>query len=85
MASILSQVGNATNTPLQSFDADDVRDMWAIDVSKVPMGSRCYVINDGEWYVLNSLKQWKKVPSGGGYDPSTHYIWDGGKADGTWD
>ena len=49
------------------------------------MGSRCYVINSGVTYALNSAKQWKKVPSGssGGGDtpdvPGSDIIYDGGE------
>lgn len=60
--------------------------MSMIDTTYVPMGSRCYVINAQATYALNSLKQWKKVPTGsggsGGDDPDTpgsEIIYDGGE------
>ena len=69
MASILKKIGSTTNVPVHTFECDDVADLSKIDVSKSPMGSRCYVINTGTWYALNSKKQWKTVPSGGGDNP----------------
>ena len=47
------------------------------------MGSRCYVINSGNLYVLNSAKVWKKAPvstgGGGGDVPSVEeVVYDGG-------
>lgn len=65
MASILKMIGKQTNTPVHTFECDDTADLSKIDISKSPMGSRCYVINTGTWYALNSRKEWKKVPSGG--------------------
>ena len=53
--------------------------MWEIDISNAPMGSRCYVINTGSTYALNSSKEWKLVPTGGGGGtPSGDVIYDGG-------
>lgn len=86
MASILKNIGRSTNVPYKTFEADTVEDMQAIDVSHVIMGSRCYIIDTGEWYALNSQKQWKAVPSGGGgggIDPDTTYIYDGGNISGS--
>lgn len=89
MASILKNVGRSTNVPYKTFEVDELSDMYAIDVSHVIMGSRCYIINTGEWYALNSQKQWKPVPAGGsgggGFDPDTTYIYDGGNISGAED
>lgn len=84
MASILRKVGNADNISVHQYEADTERDMWAIDVKGAPMGSRCYVIDTGAWYALNSQGLWKAVPSGGsgGLDPSNTYIYDGGSVQG---
>lgn len=85
MASILKQIGKQTNVPCHTFECDDVSDLSKIDVSKSPMGSRCYVINTGDWYALNSAKAWKKVPaggnSGGGDTPEEgeDIVYDGGE------
>lgn len=76
MPSILRKVGNADNLAVNRYEADTERDMWEIDVSHAPMGSRCYVINSGVTYALNSSKEWKEVPSGG--SGSGDVIYDGG-------
>lgn len=87
MASILKNIGKQTNVPFHTFECDDVSDLSKIDVSKSPMGSRCYVINAGAWYALNSSKQWKAMPApgsgggGGGDTPEEgeEIIYDGGE------
>lgn len=66
MAYILRQKGKATNVPCHYFECDTESDLPNIDVKAAPMGSRCYVINSGKTYALNSLKQWKIVPGGSG-------------------
>ena len=79
MASILRKIGNADNVAVNYYEVDTERDMWEIDVSNAPMGSRCYVINTGSTYALNSSKDWKLVPiGGGGGTPSGDVIYDGG-------
>lgn len=64
MAYILRNIGNSTNTPYYTFECDDVDDLPLVDTSDAVMGSRCYVINTGTWYALNSKKQWKEMPAG---------------------
>lgn len=80
MASILRKIGNADNIAVNYYEVDTERDMLEINVSNAPMGSRCYVINTGSTYALNSSKEWKLVPtgSGGGGTPSGDVIYDGG-------
>ncbi len=79
MASILRKIGNADNIAVNYYEVDTERDMLEIDVSNAPMGSRCYVINTGSTYALNSSKEWKLVPTGGGGGtPSGDIIYDGG-------
>ena len=65
MPNILRKIGNATNVSVNQYEADTELDMMAIDVQGVPMGSRCYIINSGAWYALNSNGEWKLVPSSG--------------------
>lgn len=88
MTYILKKVGTATNTPCRYFECDTESDLPSIDVTAAPMGSRCYVINSGKTYALNSLKQWKIVPAGSssggsgggsGDDSSGDIIYDGGE------
>lgn len=90
MAHILSKVGNRSNIPYKVFYCDDEADLNEIDVSSATMGSKCYVINDGVWYILNSKKEWKKDRSGDSPDsPDTpvtpptpeddEIIYDGGE------
>lgn len=64
MAYILKKIGKASNIPCQYFECDNESDLSSIDIASSPMGSRCYVINSGKTYALNSAKQWKIVPSG---------------------
>ena len=79
MASILRKIGNADNVAVNYYEVDTERDMLEINVSNAPMGSRCYVINTGSTYALNSSKEWKLVPTGGGGGtPSGDVIYDGG-------
>ena len=79
MASILRKIGNADNVAVNYYEVDTEHDMLEIDVSNAPMGSRCYVINTGSIYALNSSKEWKLVPTGGGGGtPSGDVIYDGG-------
>ena len=69
MSYILRKVGNATNIAVNQYEADTELDMKDINVQEAPMGSRCYVINTGAWYVLNDKGEWKVVPKkeeGGG-------------------
>lgn len=79
MASILKKIGKQINIPYHTFNCDDKSDMEAIDVSRSPMGSRCYVINDGDSYILNSKKEWKLVPRSSGGGSGGDIIYDGGE------
>lgn len=82
MAYILKKVGKASNIPYHHFECDNESDLSAIDVAQAPMGSRCYVINTGKSYALNSLKEWKLSSNsggGGGEDDSDEIIYDGGE------
>ena len=92
MAYILKRVGKATNVPYHYFECDNESDLSVIKVTGIPMGSRCYVINSGKTYALNSLKEWKLVPigslsggsgdsggSGGGGGSGGDVIYDGGE------
>ena len=64
MAYILKKIGKTTNVPYYYFECDTESDLSTIDVSNIVMGSRCYVINSGNSYALNSEKQWKLIPLG---------------------
>ena len=68
MSYILRKVGNATNIAVNQYEADTELDIKDINVQEAPMGSRCYVINTGVWYILNDKGEWKIVPKkeGGG-------------------
>ena len=68
MSYILRKVGNATNIAVNQYEADTELDMKDINVQEAPMGSRCYVINTGAWYVLNDKGEWKVVPNKEGGD-----------------
>lgn len=62
MAYVLRKIGNADNVAVNYYEVDTEHDMLEIDVANAPMGSRCYIINIGSTYVLNSNKEWKLVP-----------------------
>ena len=66
MANILRKVGQSFNVPVHIYEADTEEDMNIIDIQGVPMGSKCHIINNGKWYMLNSDGKWKAMPSGGG-------------------
>ena len=79
MANILRKVGQSFNVPVHIYEADTEEDMNTIDLQGVPMGSKCHIINDGKWYMLNSERKWKAMGlSGGGSSPSGDVIYDGG-------
>ena len=62
MAYILSKVGQSFNVPIHIYEADTEEDMNTIDPQSVPMGSKCHIINDDKWYMLNSKGEWKIMP-----------------------
>lgn len=66
MGYIKKKIGDISNVPYVTFECDTVADVAAIDVSNVVMGSRCYVVDTGTTYALNSDGEWKEVPIGGG-------------------
>ena len=67
MAYILNKVGQSFNVPVHIYEADTEEDMNSIDIQSVPMGSKCHIINNGKWYMLNSERKWRamSVSSGG--------------------
>ena len=62
MAYILSKVGQSFNVPIHIYEADTEEDMNSINLQSVPMGSKCHIINDDKWYMLNSDGKWKAMP-----------------------
>lgn len=86
MAYILKKIGHTTNVMFKTFECDDEADLATVDISNATMGSRCYVINSGKWYALNSHGEWKPMPSGtvtpdspDGPSDSKDVIYDGGE------
>ena len=65
MAYILSKVGQSFNVPVHTYEADTEEDMNTIDLQGVPIGSKCHIINNGKWYMLNSERKWKVMSSSG--------------------
>ena len=67
MAYILNKVGQSFNVPIHIYEADTEEDMNTIDIQGVPMGSKCHIINNGKWYMLNSERKWRamSLSSGG--------------------
>ena len=66
MAYILNKVGQSFNVPVHIYEADTEEDMNTIDIQGVPMGSKCHIINNGKWYMLNSERKWKAMSLSGG-------------------
>ena len=66
MAYILNKVGQSFNVPVHIYEADTEEDMNSIDIQSVPMGSKCHIINNGKWYMLNSERKWKGMSLSGG-------------------
>ena len=66
MAYILNKVGQSFNVPIHIYEADTEEDMNTIDIQGVPMGSKCHIINNGKWYMLNSERKWKAMSLSGG-------------------
>ena len=64
MSCILRKVGNSTNIAVNQYEADTELDMKDINVQEAPMGSRCYVIESGNTYVLNGSKEWRSNLNG---------------------
>lgn len=60
MAISLIKIGNSTNIPTHHYFCDEDSDRDALDVTRITMGSTCYVINTSREYVLNSSKEWKE-------------------------
>lgn len=89
MAYVLKKVGKSANIPFRTFECDNISDMNKIPTAGLLMGSRCYVINEGKEYALNSQGEWRLVPfssNGGGSTPDTpdtddNIIYDGGDED----
>ena len=80
MANILRKVGQSFNVPVHTYEADTEEDMNSIDIQGIPMGSKCHIIYDGKWYMLNSEGKWEAMSSsGGGSSPSGDVIYDGGR------
>lgn len=65
MANILSKVGQSFNVPVHIYEADTEEDMNIIDIQGVPMGSKCHIINNGKWYMLNSEGKWRAMSLSG--------------------
>ena len=65
MANILIKVGQSFNVPIHTYEADTKEDMNTIDLQNVPIGSKCHIINDDKWYMLNSERKWKAMPLSG--------------------
>ena len=88
MAHILKKIGDTPNIPFYSFECDNSSDLPNIPLTMVPMGSRCYVINEGKTYALNSQHEWKLIPGNSSSDepsgpsdpdePNDDIIYEGG-------
>ena len=66
MSYIKKKIGDVSNIPYVTLECDTLQDLQNINVENMIMGSRCYVVNEGATYALNSEGEWRKVPVGGG-------------------
>ena len=62
MAYVLARVGQSLSNSFRHFVCDETADLEKLkeDVKDAPMGSTCYIIDDGAFYILNSKGEWKK-------------------------
>lgn len=62
MAYVLARVGQTLSNSFRHFVCDKVADLEEVKKanSEIPMGSTCYIIEDGSFYILNSEGEWKK-------------------------
>lgn len=74
---------------VKEFTVDAKSDIDSIDISQILPGSRAFVIDDSQWYMLNNQWQWKPVDlgsgsssGGGGSEDYDHIYYDGGSEDG---
>lgn len=51
---------------VKEFAVDTVDDIDSIDISQLLAGSKAFVIEDSQWYMLNNARQWKPVKWGSG-------------------
>ena len=56
MAYVLARVGQSLSNSFRHFVCDETADLEKLkeDVKDAPMGSTCYIIDDGAFYILNS-------------------------------
>lgn len=66
MSYIKKKIGDVSNIPYVTLECDTLQDLQNINVENMIMGSRCYVVNEGATYALNSGGEWREVPVGGG-------------------
>lgn len=73
--------GQAANM-VREFVVDTVEDITSIDVSQLLPGSRVFVINTSQWYMLNHRKLWQTINWGsGGGGSGGSVVYDGGNID----
>ena len=74
---------------VKAYTVDTKADIDSIDISQILPGSRAFVIDDSQWYMLNNSWKWKPVDlgsgsgGGGGSEDTDHIYYDGGSEDGT--
>lgn len=62
MAYTLAKVGPSFCNSFRHFICDSAADLEEMkkQAKDVPMGSTCYIIEDGSFYILNGKREWKK-------------------------
>ena len=66
---------------IKEFVVDTDDQLSTIDISQILPGSRAFVINTSQWYMLNHQGQWQTIDWGGGGGGSEydHIIYNGGE------
>lgn len=65
---------------IKEFVVDKKTDLDNIDISQLQSGSRAFVIEESQWYMLTIADRiWKPINWGGGGGSSGDIIYDGGE------
>lgn len=75
--------GGRVPNQVKEFVVDAKTDLDNIDISQLQSGSRAFVIEESQWYMLSITKRvWKPITWGSGGGSSGDIIYDGGEENG---
>ena len=72
MGYILARKGNQPNAMYNEYKCDTLSDRDTIELNSAPIGSKAFILETSEEYILNSKKEWKlskEAGSGGNGKP----------------